>query len=295
MKTGSFPTTASGTDYSLHYKIWGDDNASTLVCIHGLTGNSQDFSYVGEYLAPRGYRVAALDVAGRGESAYFENGQDYNFDQYLHDIALFLNLLGCTQPASCDWLGVSMGGLLGMKLAGTNASPIRRLILSDVGPEVPKFDLEFIAKVVAAPAPVFKSLDDALVLFKMSAGTPYSRGPMNDAHWMSLVRFALKQLPDGTYTRNYDGKIADKFISNPLGDGDLWSYWEKIDQPVLALHGALSTLFPLRIATDMQRRKPNDQFTLKTIDGAGHVPSLFPDDQIAIIADWLAATAVAAA
>ncbi len=287
MITGNLTSSASHGDFSLHYKIWGPGNPETLVCVHGLTGNSQDFKFVGEHLSQKGFQVAAIDMAGRGESDYLPDPTDYHFDQYLNDLNLFLKTIGCDGPASCDWLGVSMGGLLGFRLAGKAQSPIRRLILSDIGPEVPQFDLDFIHKVVSSPAPVFKTLDDAIALFKLAAGTPYSRGPLNESQWAYLTRVALKQLPDGGYTRNYDGQIAHLFKTEPLGKENLWSYWEQIHQPTLALRGELSTLFTIRIIETMKDKKPNGNLTVHTIPQSGHVPSLFRKEEIELIESFL--------
>ena len=290
MKTGTFSTTASGFEYNLHYKIWGEDHLSTLVCIHGLTGNSADFKYLGESLSAHGYRVAAIDMAGRGDSDYYTNHHDYNFDQYLSDLTKFLIAIGCDQPESCDWLGVSMGGLLGFRMAGSPQSPIRRMILSDIGPDVPQFDLDFIAKVIRL-TPEYASPDDAIPILKMSVGTPYSRGAMADEHWRHLAQSSLKHNVDtGKYIRNFDPNIAHKFDTEPLGQEDLWDYWERIHQPVLALRGGLSTLFPVRIAEEMATRKPNNAFTITTIPDAGHVPSLYTDEQISLITGWLSDT-----
>ncbi len=286
MEIKTIKTTASGFEYDLHYKMWGKDNLQTVVCVHGLTGNSRDFEYVGKYLAERGYRVAAIDVAGRGESAYYNNHNDYNFDQYINDINLFLKDIGCNTPQSCDWLGVSMGGLLGFRFAGMENSPVRRLILSDVGPEVPQFDLDFISKIIKID-PVYDTPDQAVPFLKMALGTPYSRGQMADDQWLFFANVYLKKREDGKFIRNYDPNIVHKFDSEPLGADGLWAYWEQTYQPTLSLRGGLSTLFPVKIADEMKLRKPNQDYTITTFDDCGHVPSLFRDDQIDVIYKWL--------
>lgn len=286
MQIKHITTTASGFEYQLHYKIWGSENLQTVVCLAGLTGNSGDFKYVGEYLAARGYRVAALDLAGRGESANFNNYNDYNFEQYIHDINLFLKDIGCDAPASCDWLGVSLGGLLGFRFAGIENSPVRRLMLVDIGPEVPQFDLDFIAKVIKID-PVYDEVAQAVPFMKMALGTPYSRGQLSDEQWLYFANVYLKKRADGKYIRNYDPDIVHVFEKEPLGANGLWDYWEKTEQPTLSLRGGLSTLFPVKIADEMRRRKPNDKYTIQTLDDSGHVPSLYREDQIEVIYKWL--------
>lgn len=287
MKTGKIKSlTDDNNQHHLHYQIWGDGNPHTLVCVHGLTGNSDDFKFMGEKLASHNIRVVAIDMAGRGKSDYFSNSNDYNFNQYLKDLNLLLKEIGCAAPASCDWLGVSMGGLLGFRLAGIENSPIHKLILSDIGPEVPQADLDFIAKVIKL-TPEYNAPSDAIPILKMSIGTPYSRGPLTEEQWAYLAQTALKRREDGKYIRNFDPHIVHKFETEPLGAEDLWAYWKRTYQATLLLRGELSTLLPLSIVEKMKSRKPNQDFTIETITGAGHVPSLFPDDQIDIIANYL--------
>lgn len=288
MDIKTLTTSASGFEYQLSYKIWGAENLQTVVCLAGLTGNSGDFKYIGEYLAARGYRVAALDLAGRGESVNFNNYNDYNFVQYINDITLFLKEIGCDAPASCDWLGVSLGGLLGFRFAGIENSPIRRLMLVDIGPEVPQFDLDFIAKVIKIDL-LYDTPAQAVPFMKMALGTPYSRGQMNDDQWLYFANVYLKQRADGKYIRNYDPDIVHVFEKEPLGADGLWSYWEKTTQPTLSVRGGLSTLFPVKIAEQMKVRKPDDQYTIKTIEDCGHVPSLYREDQIDVLYQWLSA------
>lgn len=286
MKTGSFLTSTQDGFYPLHYQIWGEDNPKTVVCIAGLLGNSDDFKFVGETLADHGFRVASLDMAGRGKSAYYTNPNDYSFRQYVTDLTTFLGVIGCTEPASCAWFGVSMGGLLGIRMAGMPLSPIARLILSDVGPEVPQFDLDFIAKVVRS-APEYNHPEEAIPILKMSLGTPYSRGPMTEEEWMYLATTALKLRSDGKYIRNSDPNIIHVFESHPLGETDLWESWEAITQPVLAIRGGLSTLFPPRVADKMFGHKKGTAMNLVTIPDAGHVPAFYSQEHITILKDWL--------
>ncbi|HRK97198.1 MAG TPA: alpha/beta hydrolase [Alphaproteobacteria bacterium] len=290
MKTHTLETyTPSKTTYKLHYKIWGETNPpeNTLVCVHGLTGNSGDFKYVGEYLSTHNnIRVVAIDMAGRGQSAYFDDPLDYNFDQYLKDLDLLLKDINCTSPNSCDFLGVSMGGLLGFCIASREDSPIRRLILNDVGVEVPQADLNFIAQYITVTAE-YEKIEDLVPLLKMGLGSPYSRGNMNENQWLHFAATYLRKNESGKYGRNMDEKIAVMFKKEPLGKIDLWAAWEKITQPVLALRGGLSTLFPAQVADQMKANKKGAAMDLVTLPDCGHVPSLFRDDQIEIIAHWL--------
>jgi len=283
----TFSSSSPDGAFNLHYKLWGDEMDHTLVCVHGLTGNSLDFRPLAENLAPKGWRIAAIDMAGRGLSDYHDDPAHYCFAQYMNDLQNFLEVIGCNAPASCSWLGVSMGGLLGIRMAGQENSPIGHLILSDVGPEVPQFDLDFISKVIKL-SPEYNDPLEAIPILKMAKGTAYSRGPMNDEEWLYLATTSLKKREsDGKYIRNFDPQIAVMFDKEPLGEEELWQYWKNITQPVSALRGELSTLFPIKTLEKMRAEKKGHGVIHHTIAESGHVPSLYRDDQINLIEQLL--------
>ena len=105
-----------------------------LVCVHGLTRNGRDFDPLAYRLAER-YRVACPDMPGRGRSEWLAQPQDYGYPVYLADAAALIARLGVDQV---DWVGTSMGGLIGMMLAAQPSTPIHRLVLNDVGPFIPQ-------------------------------------------------------------------------------------------------------------------------------------------------------------
>lgn len=273
----------------ISYLEWGVKNSETIICVHGLTGSSQDFKFVGEYFAALGYRILAIDVPGRGESDFLKNPDDYNFDSYIDILKAFLNE---THTRSCTWLGVSMGGLLGIRMAASAHTPIEKLILVDIGPEVPQTALKAISYYLSL-APVFQTMEGVIGAFKQSIGTPFYRGPMTEDQWDYYARTHVRQRQDGSYIRSFDPQIAKKFETEPLGNKDLWECWNRIIQPTLSLRGALSELFTSDIAKKMQIHKNGAPVSLVTIADCGHVPSLYPQEQLAIIQDWLKASQAA--
>ena len=277
MKEHNFASNGS----KIAYRQWGPDNGPCLVCVHGLTGNSLDFNFVGEYFAKLGYCVLAIDMPGRGKSDWI-GASDYNFDQYVSDLNNFLTHENIT---SCIWLGVSMGGLLGIRMA-PHTPAIKKLILIDVGPEVPQDQLDFISGYLTL-APVFETIEGVIGAMKQSIGTPFYRGPMTEAEWKFFAESSMKKLPDGRYTRSFDPGIAQEFKSQPLGHTDMWEEWEAIEQPVLTIRGERSLLFPVKIAEEMIKRKNGAAMAFETVADAGHVPSLYPDSQIDLIRNWL--------
>ena len=110
----------------------------TLVCVHGLTRNGKDFDAIAEALSAH-YRVICPDMPGRGRSDKLKAAADYAYPTYLSDAAALLARLDVD---SVDWVGTSMGGLIGMMLAAQPGNPIRKLVLNDIGPFLSKVGLE---------------------------------------------------------------------------------------------------------------------------------------------------------
>ncbi len=246
---------------------------SCLVAVHGLTRNGRDFDTVAEALSDV-HRVICPDVVGRGNSAWLPIGALYSYPQYLADAAALLARLGVI---SVDWLGTSMGGLIGMMLAAQPNTPIRRLILNDVGPLVTKASLERIASYVGQD-PQFASVAEVETYLRR-VHAPF--GPLNDAQWAHLAACSMRTRPEGGYGLAYDPKIADAFKAGPIADVDLWPVWNVIACPVLVIRGGQSDLLTAETAEEMVRRKPGTQ--LVTFPESGHAPALMDPAQIAAI------------
>ena len=109
--------------HRIAYTEWGNaDNPNVLICVHGLTRNGRDFDVLAEAMQDR-YRVICPDVVGRGESQWLTHAADYSYPQYLADMNALIARLNVP---SVHWVGTSMGGLIGMMLAGQPNTPIRR-------------------------------------------------------------------------------------------------------------------------------------------------------------------------
>jgi pimeloyl-ACP methyl ester carboxylesterase len=264
------------------YWAWPSDSRSpVLIAMHGLTRNGRDFDAVARALAAR-YRVICPDVVGRGRSDWLANGALYGYPQYLADSAALIAGVGA---ATVDWLGTSMGGLVGMMLAAQPLTPIRRLILNDVGPFIPKVSLERIGSYVGQDPHFAGMVELEAYLRRVHA----SFGALSDADWAHMARFSARRRPGGTYGLAYDPAIALPFRTGPIVDVDLWAIWDQIACPVLILRGGTSDLLLAETAAEMVRRKPGT--TLVMFPDCGHAPALMNGEQIAAIDDWLRETA----
>ena len=269
------------------YNDWGDPNGRPIIGVHGLTGNGHDFDYLAEDLTKNGFRLIAVDLPGRGRSDFLPDPLDYNYTQYCYDLMALLAHLDLARPHSVDWLGISLGGLLGIKLAGMKDSPIARLILNDVGPEVPKAALDFIHMVIAQQY-TFGTIEEVEQRMRQTRGLSW--GPINDEQWHHMAAHNARALDDGTLTYGYDPAIAKIFKTEPTGDSDLWPYWSAITAPVQVIHGAQSLVLTSDIINQMRETYNGASFDLVQFADCGHVPSMMHPHQIEIVRKWLEAT-----
>jgi len=265
--------------HRISYLEWGDPrNERVLVCVHGLTRCSRDFDTLAAALSPH-YRVVCPDVAGRGNSQWLADPMLYQLPQYLADM---VTLIARLDVEKVDWIGTSMGGLIGMALAAQADTPVRNFVINDAGPVVSKVSLERIATYVGM-APVFPDIASAE---KYIRAVSASFGPHTDAEWRFLTEVVLRKNADGTLRMHYDPKLAEPFRANmPEKDLELWPLWDAIRCPTLVLRGAQSDLLTKETCAQMMRRGPKAKVV--EISGVGHAPTLMHEDQIRIVRDFL--------
>ena len=268
--------------HQIYYNDWGPEDGNPVICVHGLTGNGFDFDFLAEDLIRHGHRLIAVDLPGRGRSDFHADPALYNYDQYMQDLHELLAHLNLQAPGSVDWLGVSLGGLLGMRMAGMENSPVKRLIVNDVGPVVPQAALDFIYDVISQDY-AFDTIADLETRMRATRGLSW--GPVTDEQWKHMAEHNARGRDDGRITYAYDPQIAVVFETAPIGDTDLWDHWAEITCPVMVIQGAESLLLTKDILEDMKARGP--AFDLTVFEGCGHVPSLMAPDQIKIVRTWL--------
>ena len=287
--------------HRMHYTDWGDPASPRIViCVHGLTRNCRDFDFLAQALAGD-CRVVCPDIAGRGRSDWLARKEDYSYPQYMRDVTALIARLTVWPVAtswlgklcrvlgrghgvrSIYWVGTSMGGIIGMLLAACPNSPIRKLVVNDIGPLIPKAALERIATYVGDDSR-FQTFEE-LVAYVRQVSAPF--GPLTDAQWHHLTLHGARQHDDGRWGMCYDPDIALPLRNAPLRDIDLWQYWDAIACPTLLLRGAESDLLPREIAEQMRNRGPRPRVV--EFSGVGHAPMLLAQDQIAVVRDFLLA------
>jgi pimeloyl-ACP methyl ester carboxylesterase len=294
----------------LAYQQWGDGaNEKVLVCVHGLSRNSHDFDYIAKELAMY-YRVICIDIAGRGQSDWLEDKSGYTYPNYISDI---LMLLGTLNIKKVDWLGTSMGGIIGILMASMQPGLINKIVLNDIGFLVSGAALDRIFEYVAA-APLFDTREQAEAAIRSRMTT---FGIESEEHWRHITKYSVEAAGD-KFRFAYDPQIIKKpsafsrIIANlkafvklaiarmkqeidtlefhpsqwlKMADIDLSPYWDKVTCPVLLLRGELSDILSRDTANKMQTSHRNVE--LVEFKNVGHAPMLMDAAQIAVVKKWL--------
>jgi pimeloyl-ACP methyl ester carboxylesterase len=263
--------------HRIAYTEWGRaGDKPPVICVHGLTRNGRDFDELARNLQDR-TRVFCPDMPGRGKSDDLGDPMYYNYAQYLNDAAA---LIARTGAASVDWVGTSMGGIIGMLLASESNTPIRRLVVNDVGPFIPLLALKRIGAYVGAKTEFANAKDAETYMRKIYA--PF--GELTDENWRHLAAHGVRSLPNGHLTLAHDPAIAQPFLLLDE-DVDFWSAYDRIRCPVLLLHGLQSDILTSEVAQQMARRGPKAQ--LVDFPKTGHAPALMEPTQIGVIVNFL--------
>ena len=265
--------------HQLAYAEWGDPaNRKVLVCVHGLSRCARDFDFLADALAGH-YRVVCPDVPGRGMSDWLKNPMEYQIQTYVADM---VTLLARLDAASVHWVGTSMGGLIGMTLASLPDTPVKKLVLNDVGPVIAAASLarigEYLGKALSFP--------DFAAAVKYVRAVSATFGAHSDDQWSFLTEHVVRKQPDGSFRMHYDPAIAVPFgAAKPDKDIELWPYYDAIRCPTLVIRGAQSDLLRRETLQEMGSRGPRAKIV--EIADVGHAPTLMHADQIAIVRDFL--------
>ncbi len=275
---------------------WGAADAPHLiVCVHGLSRQGRDFDVLAQALvaaaAPGALRVVCPDVVGRGESDWLADPQQYQLPTYVGDMLQLLAHLHRQAPVQrLDWVGTSMGGLIGMALCGTPdlplPVPVSRLVLNDVGPAIAWQAIARIAGYLGQSMR-FAGVDEAVdALATISA----SFGPHTPQQWRALSEPMLRPLPEGGVRLHYDPAIAVPVRgfneeAARAAEAALWQAWDRITARTLLLRGAESDLLSADTAQAMTGRGPRAR--LVEFQGVGHAPTLVQPPQVEAVVSFL--------
>ena len=292
------PKAASSQPRRMAYWDWSAGPAAdphrVVICVHGLSRQGRDFDVLAQALTAQA-RVVAVDVAGRGESDWLADPMAYQVATYAADLAALIVELRAQDPAAViDWVGTSMGGLIGMALAAQPAMGLRRLVLNDVGPVIQWEALQRIGSYLGRNPSFASEQEAADLLAAISTGF----GPHTPTQWLALSRPMLRQrdgrwwlhydpalaVPVRALTDHADAAAAKKIVDD--GEAALWALYDAITARTLLLRGAESDLLSRETAHAMQERGPRARCV--EFGGVGHAPTLVSPDQVSVVVDFLA-------
>ncbi len=283
--------------HRMAYWRWGDAKARrVVVCVHGLTRQGRDFDRLAQALVARSaepLQVICPDVVGRGRSEWLSDPMGYQIPQYAADMLALLGQLGAstgTGIESLDWVGTSMGGLVGMVLAGQPGlpmpAPVRRLVLNDVGPAIAWASVQRMQTYVGQYGQ-YRDLDEAAAaMWALSQGF----GPVPADVWREMSSHMVRPGKDGAVTLHYDPAIGTPVRAltpeaAAAGEAALWAVYDQIRAPTLLIRGADSDLLTPETAYAMTQRGPQAQ--LETWADCGHAPTITSAAQIEVVANFL--------
>lgn len=289
--------------HRMAYWEWGDPaNERVLLCVHGLTRSGRDFDTLARRLSSH-YRVVCPDVVGRGKSDWLVDPAGYVVPQYVSDM---LSLVARLRPVRLDWLGTSMGGLIGLVMAGAIAMsdagrpnrgefglapdqtvPFGKFVLNDIGA---RLHLEGLERIGAYVGQIMRFDTFAHAVDYVRTTSP-GFGQHTQAQWETLTRHVFNQ-QGSHWVKHYDIRIAEPFAEQTqtavaAAETMLWAAYESISVPMLLIRGAQSDLLSAETAQEMLKRNPNAR--LHEVPGVGHAPTLMTDAQIDPIARFLLA------
>ena len=298
--------------HRMAYWQWGDArSAHVVICVHGLTRQGRDFDVLAQAIVARAggnVRVICPDVAGRGRSDWLRDPAFYQVPVYAADMVALLAQLQREQAIdTLDYLGTSMGGLIGFVLAGHKElplpRPVRRFIANDVGPTIEPVALQRIAAYVGQGRRYGSVQEAADAMWALST----TFGPHTPEQWLALSQHmvvpASQRSADGAakieadddnasgaWMLHYDPAIAValRTITPEVaaqGGAIMWSLYDAIDARTLVTRGAESDLLSRETALAMTQRGP--KAVLVEFEGVGHAPTFIAPAQVAAVTSFL--------
>ena len=267
--------TSSDGPHRMAYHAWGNpNNSKVLVCVHGLTRRGSDFKTLAEAMS-QVYYVVCPDVVGRGDSDRLKNPMLYAVPQYVADMASLIGHLGV---AHVDWFGTSMGGLIGMVYAAMPKSPIRRMLINDVGPRIEPEAIKRLGSYVGQPFSFSNRADALRRLNEICA----SFGSHTPEEW-EIYNGPMLVQKDGLWVMHYDPDISVPFASvNPImakaGEIAMWHAFKQIHIPMLIVRGGESDLLSAKTVSEMC--KVNPYIRSIEIPAVGHAPAFVKSEQV---------------
>lgn len=210
----------------------GAPDAPVLLFAHGFGQTRQAWRGAAAALSRAGWQCVSFDARGHGDSGRVVSGA-YHFEQFTDD----LRALAEAQRSPPVLVGASMGGLLGIAVAGEQQrpTPFSALALVDITPRWEPAGVARILKFMRMHPEGFQNFAEATQA--VADYLPHRSGRKNEAG----LRELLHEGPDGRWRWHWDPSLLDVVErEGPLRQRALLEATRRIRVPTLLLSGAAS-------------------------------------------------------
>ena len=252
-------------------------NGEPVIAIGGLINVTQRFDFLAMDATPE-IRVIGLDLAGRGGSGWMIEISDYNIEAYIEQLRQFLDFMSFD---CCSLLGSSLGGSTAIHFAARYPQRVNRIILNDSTPYIP---YERRARRAAAVARHYVFSNPSQLFRRTGAATKH-KGPTTDA---ASLHYAHNMT---CWSDNEEGRIYRHDLRALLAyrneateSLNIWPQWDKVECPVLLLHGTQSDATSVKTIDQMRQHK---NLSVIHVHKTGHTPSLSDGKLNDQIAKWI--------
>jgi len=227
---------------SLHHREWNHGGHRPVLLVHGANVQLHTWEPIAEDLAAAD-RVIAVDLRGHGDSEWARDG--YAVGAFVSDLA---GVVGALAAAPCDYVGHSLGARIGIAFAAEHPHLVRRLVLSDTGPELAPQAAKYNQALLASTGHIrgFRNAEEALALYRRLH--PEWKPVFHDLH----VRHQLRQNWTGRLVFKSDPELF--WLSGSAGTREIPYLWEaaaRVRAPTLILRGRRSPFLDDRIVERM--------------------------------------------
>lgn len=255
--------------------VWGEGDPR-LVLLHGGAQNAHTWDTVALAM---GVPLVAVDLPGHGHSGWRDDA-NYTPQSMAADVAVAMETLA---PQAEAVVGMSLGGLTTVALAGLAPHLVPRLGLVDITPGVNQVKAKAVIDFVDGPQS-FPSFDDLL------ARTMAHHPTRSESSLRRGILHNARQLDDHSWVWRYDRRShARSTDDRPDTTGGLSSLWDVLGAstcPLMLVRGGASPVVDDDDVAELRRRRHDA--SVEVIDGAGHsVQGDRPVELAALLTNWL--------
>lgn len=250
--------------HALHYEYQKTSSARTFVFVNSLGTDFRIWDSVVDLLKPHG-SILRFDKPGHGLSEVPEAA--CSISDYVSDV---VGLLDAFQIDTCVFVGLSIGGVIGQRLAVTHPERIEKLILSNTAPKIGMAD----------------GWNDRIATVQQQGIMAISDGVLQ--RWFPTVFREAHPTELAGYRRMIEQTAPVGYVRacEAIRDEDLTAQIPQITLPTLCIGGSDDLATPPELVEAMANAIPNARCEI--IAGAGHIPCVqMPETVASLILDFI--------